>query len=455
MSFIKLPKDARFSNKMIILFIIPILFEQLLIGSLSLADTLMVARLPDSEAALAGIANVSRLDTLFKQIFSAIAAGGSVFISQYIGANDLKKAGQSLKQLAVSLFFGSIVLSVLMMVFRVGILNLLFGSVEDTVMKESLQYYTYTIASYPFMALFNIGTASFRAMKKSKITLLASVLMMSINISLKYVFLFYLKMGVIGAGLSLVIAYAVTGIGLVLLLMRKNNLVYIDNILKPEWDLKMLGGIYRLALPTGIENGMFQLGSLLLQSLIASLGTVAINANHIANNISYMTYAAASAFTLGILPFVGQCMGAKKPDEAEFYIKHILKLDRIILAVLAVFAIVFTPQVVSIFGISEEASVQTVRIARLYFLCTPLFYPESFALANALRGTGDTKFPMVVSITDMFVLRVGGAYLMVKAFSMGIISIWIVMVSDWFVRAVIFSIRFKHGSWKQNRVIGN
>ena len=453
MSFIKLPKDARFSNKMIILFIIPILFEQLLIGSLSLADTLMVARLPDSEAALAGIANVSRLDTLFKQIFSAVAAGGSVFISQYIGANDFKKAGQSLKQLAVSLFLGSIVLSTVMMLFRTSILNLLFGSVEDAVMEESIKYYTYTIASYPFMALFNIGTASFRAMKKSKVTLVASVLMMVINISLKYVFLFHLDLGVIGAGLSLIIAYFITGIGLILLLMRRNNEVYIDNLLKPEWDFKMLGGIYKLALPTGIENGMFQLGSLLLQSLIASLGTVAINANHIANNISYLTYAAASAFTLGILPFVGQCMGAKKPDEAEFYIKHILKLDRIILAVLAVFAIIFTPQVVSIFGISEEASIQTVRIARLYFFFTPFFYPESFALANALRGTGDTKFPMIVSITDMFLLRVGGAYLMVKAFSMGIISIWIVMVSDWFVRAVIFSIRFKRGAWKENRVI--
>ncbi len=455
MSFIKLPKDARFSNKMIILFIIPILFEQLLIGSLSLADTLMIARLPDSEAALAGIANVSRLDTLFKQIFSALAAGGSVFISQYIGAQDLKKAGQSLKQLALSMFLGAIVLSVVLMVFRSFILTFLFGSVEEAVMNESLKYYTYTIAAYPFMALFNIGTASFRAMKKSKITLYASVLMMVINISLKYVFLFCAKLGVVGAGLSLIIAYAVTGVGLVVLLMRRKNEVYIDNLLKPEWDIKMLGGIYKLALPTGIESGMFQLGSLILQTLVASLGTVAINANHVATTISYMTYAAASAFTLGILPFVGQCMGAKRPDEAEFYIKHILKLDRLVLIVTAVFAIIFTPQVVSVFGLSEEASVQTINIARLYFFCTPLFYPESFALANALRGTGDTKFPMIVSITTMFVLRVGFAYFMVKVFSLGIMSIWIVMVSDWFVRGIIFTMRFKRGAWKQNRVIGN
>ncbi len=455
MSFLKLSKDVRFSNKMIILFIIPIFLEQLLIGSLSLADTLMIARLPDSEAALAGIANVSRIDTLFKQIFSALAAGGSVFISQYIGAKDFKKAGQSLKMLTISMFLGAVALSVILMVFRMFILTFLFGSVEETVMNESLKYYTYTITAYPFMALFNIGTASFRAMKKSKITLVASVLMMIINISLKYVFLFCAKLGVIGAGLSLIIAYAVTGVGLILLLMRKKNEVYIDNLLKPEWDFKMLGGIYKLALPTGIENGMFQLGSLILQTLVASLGTVAINANHIANQISYMTYAAASAFTLGILPFVGQCMGAGKPDEAEVCIKHILKLDRLVLIAAAAVAIIFTPQVVSVFGLSEEASIQTVNIARLYFFCTPLFYPESFALANALRGTGDTKFPMIVSITTMFVLRVGFAYLMVRVFLLGIMSIWIVMVSDWFVRAIIFTIRFKQGLWKQNKVINN
>lgn len=453
MSFLRLPKDARFSNKMIFLFMLPIFVEQLLIASMSMADTWMISRIPNSEAALAGVANVARLDTFIKQVFVALAAGGSIFVAQYIGARRYKEAGKALKLSVVSMFAIASIMAIVLEVFKKPILMFLYGSVEPAVMQQSLIYYTATICAYPFMALFNAGAATFRAMGKSKISLYSSLLMMSLNIALKYILIFHFNMGVMGAGISLLIAYAITGISLVGALCRKNKEVYIDRIWHIEWDGKMLARIYNLAVPTGIENGMFQLGALILQSLVASLGTVAINANHLVSTITPCSYAISSAFVLGIIPFVGQCMGANRPDEAEMYIKHIIKINMLVLAAAMMVVVPLVPKIISIFGMSEEISLQACAAARVYFIAAPLLYPLSFAIPSALRGTGDTRFTMIIAITTMFTLRIGAAYLLVLAFDTGMIGIWIAMVLDWVARGTIFTIRFKMGKWKRNCIL--
>ena len=347
--FLKLPSDARFSNKDIISFMIPIFFEQILIASLTMANTFMIKQLPDSATTLAAIANVSPMDTLFKQVFVAFAAGGGVFISQFIGAGRPKDAGRAMKMSIYSMLGISLVLTVVLELIKSPLLNMLYPSVEAQVMKESLQYYNITILAYPFMALFNCGTASFRAIGKSRVTFYASIAMMSVNIGLKYVFLFIFDMGVIGAGLSLMIAYAVAGITMFVLLCSKKNNVRLENPLKLEWDSSLVKRIYTVATPTGIENGMFQLGPLLLQTLVASLGTAAINANYLVSTISPLTHSMASAFQLGIIPFIGQCMGAGKPDEAEFYTKHILKLGRLFSLGAAIVAIPAAPLILTLF----------------------------------------------------------------------------------------------------------
>ena len=451
--FLKLPSDARFSNKAIISFMIPIFFEQILIASLTMANTFMIKMLPDSETTLAAIANVSPIDTLFKQVFVAFAAGGGVFISQFIGAGRPKDAGRAMKMSIYSMFGISLALTLILEVVKSPFLKLLYPDVEAQVMKESLQYYNMTMLAYPFMALFNCGTASFRAIGKSRVTFYASVAMMSVNIGLKYIFLFIFDMGAIGAGLSLMIAYAVAGVTMFVLLCSKKNNVRLEKPFKLEWDSSLVKRIYSVATPTGIENGMFQLGPLLLQTLVASLGTAAINANYLVNTISPMTHSMASAFQLGIIPFVSQCMGAGKPDEAEFYTKHIIKLGRIFALGAALIAIPAAPFILTLFESNPEVRWQSVYAAWVYFGATALFYITSFALPAALRGTGDTKFTMFAAICTMFAFRVGLSYLLIKVFHVGFIGVWIAMVSDWAIRSIIFTIRFKQGKWKKNVLI--
>ena len=451
----KIPDGYRFSNKYIITYLLPILFEQLLIASLNIVDTFMISRLPNSDYALAGIANVSRLDTMCKQIFVALAAGGAIFVAQYLGARRREEANRALKHGVYSLFAIAVILAALLEIFKVPILNFLFGKVEERVMEQSLSYYSMTILAYPFMALFNSGTASLRSMGKTKITFYSSVALLSINIALKYVFLFHFNMGVFGAGLSLMIAYAIIGIFLFIRLLSPKNPAHIDKPLNLKLSFPLLGKIYAVALPTGIENGLFQIGALILQTLVASLGTAAINANHLTTTLTPLTHSFAGAFTLGVLPLVSQCMGANSTKEAEFYARYIVRINHIFLALLAAIVIPLSPMLVSIFGYDAETSRTAVICLWIYFGATPFLYPESFAIPGALRGAGDTKYTMVVAISTMFLFRIGFAYLLVYAFDAGVLAIWIAMVSDWVFRTILFKTRFERGKWKNHNLIHN
>ncbi len=452
--FLKLPQDSRFTNKGIILFLIPIFFEQLLIASMSIADTLMISRLPNSQYMIAAIANVTRIDTLIKQIFVALAAGGSIFVAQYVGAKKNDLASQSLKLSLYSMTVFAILITALMLLFDSNILTFLFGLVEKEVMKQSLTYYDVTTCALPFMAIFTCCNASFRAMQRSKISFYSSIVLMVINLSVKYFFIYHLDMGILGAGLSLLIAYAVTDVFLIILLSSKKNSVRLTRIFRLQWNTKMFLGIYKLAIPTGIENGLFQVGSLTLQTLIATLGVTAMNANHLANTVAIQpTYCLITAFTLGIITFVGQCMGAKRPDEAEFYVRHIMKMTRVFTITALLIITPIMPFALKLFGMTAEINRQAFIIYLIYTVFAILVYPESFTLANALRATGDTKFPMITSVSTMFLFRIGFAYILVLGLKLGIYGIWIAMVLDWVIRSTIFRIRFKKGAWKNKKVI--
>lgn len=455
MSLLRLPRDAKFTTKAILLFLLPIFFEQVVLNLLGSVDTLLISRLAPGykEIATAGIANVSRLDTLIKTVIVALAAGGSIFTAQYVGAEKYDKANRAMKLSAISLFALSLLLSLVLFVVRRPLLSLLYPTVDPAVMEQSVIYYSASIFSYPAMAIFYTGTASYRAMGKSKITFYSSAVMMSVSLLAKWLFIFPMNMGVFGAGLSLLFSFGLTGIGLLLLLCRKSNLVHFENLRRLEWDWGQVKKIYRVALPSGIENGIFQLGSLLLQTLVAALGTDANNANHLAHVIQNGGHAFAATFTLGVVPFISQSMGAKDPDAADMYAKHIIAIEILVLTAVAMIAFPLTPFILSFFEYSEAVTADAVLASRIYLIGLPLLYTLSYSTPAVLRGAGDTRFPMIVSIATMFLFRIGFAYLLVYVFDLGFLALWVAMVADWLIRSVIFLLRYFRGGWRRRVLV--
>lgn len=451
MKLLTLPPNPRFTNKQIIIFLLPIFFEQLMIAGLNMADTFMVSFFGD--VSVAGVALVARIDTFVKSFVSALSQGGSVVMSQYIGAQNDEKARLSMKNnIRVVTIIGLLVMLV-MVLFRPQILQLLYGKADKEVLLVSNDYFTVTALSYPFVAFYYANSASFRAMGESKIPSAFAIVMMVLNLVLKYIFLFVMKIGIKGAALSTLISMAVTGIIMLLILHSKKNKVPLEGFFRPDFKRENVARILKVSVPNGIENGMFQLGALLIAGLVSGLGQVAIAADHQARTLCSLVHSMGTAFTAVMMMLIGQCMGAGKPDEARMYKKHILKLDYLFTFVNVIIFFVILKPVISIFGVSDEVKEVSVNILTLYAICSVFFYPTSFAVAGALRGTGDTKFVMMVSVASMFIFRIGTAYFFVKGLDLGIIGTWVAMVLDWVIRSAIFHTRFLRGKWQKNRVI--
>ncbi len=451
MKLLSLPKDARFSNKYILAFLLPVIFEQLMVAGLTMADTFMVSTL--GETAVAGVALVSRIDNFAKQFFIALGQGGTVVLSQYIGAEDRLNAKTALKDNIRIIVGIGLFIMLAMVIFKNGVLNLLFGGAEKEVLQFSSKYFTVTAFSYPFVALYYVCSATFRAMGESRLPFYSSIAMMVLNLVLKYIFIFHMNLGVIGAALSTLVAMAVVGIVLIVMLYSHHNKVSLSGLFRFDFDGKMAGRILSVSVPNGIEQGMFQLGALLIAGLVSGLGAASIAADHYARTISPLVHCIGGAFNAVTIVIIGQCMGAGKPDEATFYVKHLLKIDYIITTTVAVLFMIFLKPLIALFGGSAEAQNLAIQIMILYSICSCFLYPTSFALASALRGAGDTKFVMIVATLSMFLFRIGAAYIFVYVFKMGVIGTWVAMVSDWVIRSAVFLIRYKHGKWKQNKVI--
>lgn len=452
MGLLAQPKGVRFSNKYLIMFFLPIFFEQLMLAGLGFADTWMVSS-KLGQTALAGVALVNRIDNFAKQFFLALAQGGSVVLAQYIGAKDEKDAKGAMKT-NIQIVVGIGILFMLFMVFgKTLCINLFFGKAEKEVIEVSLKYLSVTAMSYPFVALYYTGSSLLRVMGKTKITFVSSACMMGINLAFKYLFIFRIGMDVEGAALSTLIAMALVGFVLLIMLKSKKNPVSLEHMIKPEFDIKMSLRVLKISVPNGIEQGMFQLGALILAGLVSGLGKDAINADQVARNISPVLYGVSAGFNALIMTVVGQCIGAGDIPEAERYKKHIVKMNHLFVLLSAVIFLPLFGPMIKLFGVSAQTEVWTLQILILYTIFSVLFYPPSFATASALRGAGDTRFVMVAAASSMFAFRIGVAYLAVNVFKAGVLGIWIAMVLDWVVRSVIFELRFRHGKWKNHHVI--
>jgi len=451
MRILRLPEGARFTNKQIILFLLPVIFEQLMVAGLTMADTFMVSFL--GETAVAGVALVSRIDNFAKQFFVALAQGGTVVLCQYIGAKNDRNAQTALKDnIRIVVFLGLIIMAV-MVAFKNGILSTLYGNAEKDVLAISSTYFTVTAFSYPFVALYYAASATFRAMGESRIPFVSSIVMMVINIILKYIFIFLMDMGVTGAALSTLAAMATMGIILTFALKNEKNEVQLCGLFKFDLSLSISKKILTVSVPNGIEQGMFQLGALAIAGLVSGLGTASIAADSVARTVSPLVHSVGAAFNAAMLMIVGQCMGAGRDDEAVFFTKYVLKLDYIMTIAVSVIFMIFLMPLVSIFDVSAEAHRLAFLSMMVYAVGSIFFYPISFALASALRGAGDTKFVMFVSSASMFLFRIGAAYIFVIVFKMGLVGTWVAMVSDWVIRSIIFIVRFKKGKWKEHNVI--
>ncbi len=440
----------RFTNRQLRQLIIPLIIEQLLSVTVGLADSVMVASV--GEAAVSGVSLVDTIMVLIINIFAALATGGAVVAGHYIGQQKKELASKATDQLILFVTILSVAVTALMYAGQNLILHGIFGKIEADVMESARVYLLIVTASIPFIALYNGGAAIFRSVGNSKISMESSLLMNVINIAGNGILIYGCKMGVEGAAIPTLVSRMFAALIMIMLLRRENQPVHMSRKIQVHFDKHMIRKILHIGVPNGLENSMFQLGKILVLSLVATFGTASIAANAVSNTIAMFQTLPGMAMGFAILTVAAQCAGAGDYDQVKYYTKKLIGI--VYLAMIAVNALVYLlmPVIIQIYHLQPETAAMTERILTYHACCVCTIWPISFDLPNTLRAANDVKITMWISILSMWIFRILFSYILGQYLGWGVFGIWVAMTIDWLFRSICFSIRYIRGKWQYQKI---
>lgn len=426
--------------------IIPLLFEQALAITVGMADTMMISSV--GEAAVSGVSLIDMFNNFIMTMLAALATGGAVVTSQFLGAKRQEDASSSAKQLIVSVGLITCVVSAIVMIFNHGIISLLFGKIERDVFDNAVTYLLISALSFPALAIYNSCAALFRSMGNSQITLKVSTLMNFINIAGNAICIYGLKMGVAGVAIPSLISRVVAGIMLLVLLRNPAYPIHIDKEkFYFRWDI--IHRILFIGIPSGIEGGIFQLGRVLVVSIIAGFGTVQIAANGVANSLDAMGCIVGQAMSLAMITVIGRCVGAGDLEQVRYYTKKLMFQAYAYTAIANTIILSTLHWTLPLYGLSDETTKLAYILVMIHNGTAMLLWPASFVLPNMLRACNDVRYPMVLSIFSMVAFRIGLSLVFAVRMGYGAIGVWIAMDVDWIFRTICFVGRYISGGWKR------
>lgn len=433
--------------------LIPVVLEQLLNSIMGTADTMMVSNV--GSAAISAVSLVDSINVLVIQAFSALAAGGAIVCAQYIGQRNKEKANESARQVLFIITAISVAVSLFCLVFQKPLLRLIFGSVEEKVMRASEIYFFYTALSFPFIAAYDSAASIFRAQDNTRGPMTISMISNVMNIAGNAIMIWVFHMGVAGAALSTLISRIFCAV-VVLIQLRKERegqeIVVRDYFkIRPNWS--MIKRILGIGIPSGVENSMFQLGKLAIQSTVSTLGTAAIAAQAMTNILENLNGIAAIGVGVGLMTIVGQCLGAGRKDEAVYYIKKLCVIAEIVVLTSCLIVFALTKPVTILGGMEKESADMCFHMVMWITIMKPLVWTMAFVPGYGLRAAGDVKFSMITSCCTMWACRFCLCVFLIRVMGFGPMGVWIGMFADWTVRSIIFTWRFHSRKWLQHKVI--
>ncbi|CBL22456.1 MULTISPECIES: MATE family efflux transporter [Blautia] len=442
-----------FSNRMICSLLIPVVLEQLLNSIMGTADTMMVSNV--GSAAISAVSLVDSINVLVIQAFSALAAGGAIVCAQYIGQRNKEKANESARQVLFIITAISVAVSLICLVLQKPLLSLIFGSVEPAVMRASETYFFYTALSFPFIAAYDSAASIFRAQDNTKGPMIISMISNVMNIAGNAVMIWVFHMGVAGAALSTLISRIFCAVVVIIQLRkeREGQEIVVRDYFKIRPDWSMIRRILGLGIPSGIENSMFQLGKLAIQSTVSTLGTAAIAAQAMTNILENLNGIAAIGVGVGLMTIVGQCLGAGRQDEAVYYIKKLCVIAEVIIIISCLGVFALTKPITILGGMEKESADMCFHMVMWITIVKPLVWIMAFIPGYGLRAAGDVKFSMIVSCCTMWACRFCLCVFLIRVMGFGPMGVWIGMFADWTLRGIIFTWRFHSRKWLQHKVI--
>lgn len=439
-----------FSDKSLYKLIFPLIIEQFLLVTVGLVDSIMIASI--GESAVSAVSLVDSINILIMNIFTALATGGAVVAGQYLGQKKEDKACKSADQLILFLFLSSITVMIIGYLSKYFILNIVFGHIEKDVMNYSNTYLTIVFMSIPFIAIYNGGAALFRAMGNSKITMKISIMMNLINFIGNYFLIYIFKIGIAGAAIPTVFSRIVAAV-VIFILIRNNNLqIHLSKRICKKFDRTLIRKILYIGIPNSLENGMFQLGKIIVLNLISTFGTAAIAANAVANAVGLFQIIPGMAISQATLSVTSQCIGAGDYNQTKYYTRKLVKICTVCILLAVVITFISMPLILKAYNLSDYTARVSRNIILYHGIVSIIIWTVSFVLPNTLRAANDVKFCMIVATLSMWIFRIGFSYILGRYMNMGVFGVWVAMSIDWVFRAIFFITRYRGSKWKLHEI---
>ena len=440
-----------FDNRTLLALILPLIIEQLLAVLVGMADSIMIASV--GEPAVSGVSLVDQIMVLLINLFGALATGGAVVAGQYLGQKNEKQACRAATQLVWFITISAVAITIVVYACKYLILHGVFGKIDQDVMGHANTYLMIVTASIPFMALYNGGAAIFRAMGNSKVSMQVSIVMNIINVTGNAVLIYGFHRGTEGVAIPTLVSRIVAAVLIMALLVNEKRTLHVEKTLRYRPDWRLVKKILSIGIPNGLELSMFQLGKILVLSLVSTFGTYAIAANAVSNAVALFQILPGMAMTLAATTVIARCVGAGDYEQVRYYNKKLIRITHICMVVTVGAIFLILPFILKAYHLSDMTAGVTRQILYFHGISAILIWPVSFILPATFRASGDAKACMYISILSMWIFRIIFSYVLGKYLGLGVFGIWVAMVIDWIFRAACFVIRYFRGSWKKKAIV--
>ena len=451
MNVFKTPEGYLYSNKALLYLFFPLIMEYALEFFVGFADSIMVASL--GEVAISGVSLVDALMQLIIFSFSALATGGSVVAGQYLGNKQIDKAQNASTQLVWFSAVLAIILMIGVIFLREILISVLFGQIEVDVWHNADIYLEIVALSIPFIALYNAGASIFRVTNNATLPMQIMIVCDILNVAGNAFCIFYLGWDVRGVAIPTLISRMLSAVIILHFILKEDYKLHIKRTLKHKFDTLMLRKVLTVGIPSGIENGLFQLGRVLILSLVSTFGTMAIAANSVGFSVGVFSVLPGFAINLGLTAVISNCVGANDYEQARYYNKKCLLIVIISHIVINLLLFALLPTILGVYNLSAGTAELAIKMIIWHGIFAMFIWPLAFTLPATFRGAGDSKSVMYISLAVMFTCRLGLAYVIAVWMDVGVFGTWIAMFIDWFVRSGIYICRYFSDKWTEYRVV--
>lgn len=444
---------------------VPVFIEQFFIMSIGVVNTIIASGI--GKEAISAIGTVDSFNNIIIFFFNSLAIGGTVVVAQYTGQKNVKGVKEASIQSIVSAVVISIITTLIIWFSRDLILQSFFGNAEKQVLSYSAVYFSITLLSYPLTAFSFVVSGILRGSghqdKPMKINIIINIiniilsylLIYGVNLEILHMKILFSGMGVKGAAIAVTVARLVGVILFMYAFLGNGKGIRFKTIKEFRLNMSLQKTILNVGLPAGIETFIFNIGKFIQQIFIISLGTVSLAANTISWSVFGLLIIPGSALSIVATTMVGQFMGKGDHKEAQIIQIYLVKLATVCKVLVSIFIFPLATVIASIYSKDPEVVRLTSLLIRINAIVIPLLWPASFIIPSGLRGAGDSKFTMVVSIISLWFFRVFLGYLLSITMKFGITGLWIAMYFDWITRGIIYYWRLRKGKWKEHVVISS